>query len=168
MTIEEFHMQRSGLTLIFTVLIGVACGIAAPSMAVETHDHQHEATAPSKLQLNQGKKWGTDAPLRQGMTAMRADLASKLHAIHQGNLTKEGYAALGKSIEAQISMIVSQCKLDPKADAMLHIVISDLAGSAEIMQGKAAGQPAEAAHRAVLALNSYSQYFSHPGWKPIK
>jgi hypothetical protein len=143
MTIEEFHMQRSGLTLIFTVLIGVACGIAAPSMAVETHDHQHEATAPSKLQLNQGKKWGTDAPLRQGMTAMRADLASKLHAIHQG-------------------------KLDPKADAMLHIVISDLAGSAEIMQGKAAGQPAEAAHRAVLALNSYSQYFSHPGWKPIK
>jgi len=99
---------------------------------------------------------------------MRADLAGKLHAIHKGSLAKEDYAALGKTIEGQLGVIVSQCKLGTQADAMLHIVLADLVGAADVMQGKAAGQPAEAAHRAALALNSYGKYFAHPGWQPIK
>ena len=158
-------MQRSNLAVV--LLAGFCLGAAIPAVAAESHDHGH-AAAPTTLQLNQGKKWGTDAPLRQSMTAMRADLAGKLHAIHKDSLGKEGYATLGNSIEGQIGNIVSQCKLEPKADAMLHIIIADLAGAAEVMQGKAAGQPAEAAHRAALALNSYGKYFSHPGWQPIK
>ena len=149
------------------LMAALSLGAALPVVAAESHDHQHEA-APAKLQLNAGKKWATDAPLRQAMTAMRADLAGKLHAIHKGSLAKADYAALGKSIEGQVGTIVSQCKLEPKADAMLHIVIADLAGAAEVMQGKATGQPAEAAHRAALALNSYGKYFAHPGWQPLK
>jgi hypothetical protein len=145
----------------------VSIGMAAPAAAAEPHDHHHES-APGGLQLNQGRKWPTDAPLRQAMAAMRADLAGKLHAIHKGSLSREDYAALGRSIEGQIGAIVSQCKLEPKADAMLHIVIGDLAGAADVMQGKTPGSPAEAAHRAVMAVNDYGKYFAHPGWLAIK
>lgn len=159
-------MKQSQLVL--ALLAGLSLGAVLPAAAAESHDHQHEAAAPAKLQLNQGRKWASDAPLRQAMAAMRAELAGKLHAIHKGSLGKEDYAALGKSIEGQIGTIVSQCKLEPKADAMLHIVIGDLVSAADVMQGKAAGQPAEAAHRAALALNSYGKYFAHPGWQAIK
>ena len=102
------------------------------------------------------------------MTAMRADLAGKLHAIHKGSLAKEEYAALGKSMETQIGTIVSQCKLEPRADTMLHIVIGQLGGAADVMQAKAPGDPAEAAHRAVMTLNDYGRHFAHPGWMAIK
>lgn len=153
--------------LFIALLAGLSLGAALPVAAAESHDHQHEA-APEKLQLNQGRKWATDAPLRQAMAAIRADLAGKLQAIHKGSLAKADYVALGKSIEGQVGIIVSQCKLEPKADAMLHIVIADLVAAADVMQGKAAGQPAAAAHRAALALNSYGRYFAHPGWQPLK
>jgi hypothetical protein len=156
------HPQR-----VIALLAALSLGAALPVAAAESHDHQHEVTQ-AKLQLNAGKKWATDAPLRQAMAAMRADLAGKLHAIHKGSLAKEDYAALGQSIEGQLGVIVSQCKLGAKADAMLHIVLADLAGAADVMQGKAAGQPAEAAHRAALALNGYGRHFAHPGWQPLK
>lgn len=152
---------------VITLLAALSLGAALPVVAADSHDHQH-AAAPAKLQLNAGKKWPTDAPLRQAMAAMRTELAGRLHAIHKGSLAREDYAALGKSIEVQIGSIVAQCKLEPKADAMLHIVIADLSGAADVMQGKAAGQPGEAAHRAVLALNSYGKYFAHPAWVAIK
>lgn len=158
------------ITLAVAVLTSLTLGTALPALAAESHDHGHEAhgAAPAKLQLNQGRKWGTDAPLRQAMAAMRADLAGKLHAIHKGSLGKDDYAALGKTIESQVGSIVAQCKLEPKADAMLHIVVAELVGAADVLQGKAAGQPAEAAHRAALALNDYGKYFAHPGWVAIK
>jgi hypothetical protein len=145
----------------------VAMSASLSAAAAGPHDHRHEA-APATLQLDKGRKWPTDAPLRQAMTAMRGDLASKLHAIHKGSLAKEEYAALGKSIEAQIGTIISQCKLEPRADAMLHIVIGQLGGAADVMQAKAPGDPAEAAHRAVMTLNDYGRHFAHPGWKAIK
>jgi len=146
----------------------VSVNLAQPVAAADSHDHHHHEAAAAKLQLDHGRKWPTDAPLRQAMSTMRADLAGKLHALHKASLPKEDYVALGRSIEAQIGAIVSQCKLDSKADAMLHIVIGDLAGAADVMQGKADGNPAEAAHRAVVALNNYGRHFAHPGWAAIK
>jgi hypothetical protein len=149
------------------LLAGVTIGSTPAVLAADVHDHQHEA-GPARLELNQGRKWPTDAPLRKAMATLRAEFAGKLHAIHKGSGAKEEYATLGRSVEAQIGTIVSQCKLEPKADAMLHIVIGELGGAADIMQGKAAGDPAEAAHHAVMALNSYGRYFSHPGWQALK
>ena len=53
---------------------------AAFSMALAAHalaqspaaSHSHDASAPAKLALDHGKKWATDAPLRDGMTKVRA------------------------------------------------------------------------------------------------
>lgn len=150
------------------LLASMAMSSTPAVLAADAHDHHHEAAAPAQLQLDQGRKWPTDAPLRKAMTALRAEFAGKLHAIHNGSLTKEDYVGLGKSIEGQIGAIVSQCRLEPKADTMLHIVIGDLGNAADVMQGKAAGDPAEAAHHAVMALNNYGQYFAHPGWRALK
>lgn len=154
--------------LFLTLLAGLGLVAHLPAAATDSHDlHQHDA-ASATLQLDKGKKWPTDAPLRQAMTAMRADLAGKLHAIHKGSLAKDDYAALGRAIEGRIGVIVNQCKLEPRADAMLHVVIGELGGAADVMQDKAPGDPAEAAHRAAMTLNDYGRHFAHPGWKAIK
>lgn len=150
------------------LLAGMAMGSTPVVLAADAHDHHHHEAAQGQLQLNEGRKWPTDAPLRKAMAAMRTALAGKLHAIHKGSLANEDYATLGKSIEEQIGAIVSQCRLEPRADAMLHIVIGELGSAADIMQGKAPGDPAEAAHHAVAALNSYGRYFAHPGWLALK
>ncbi len=142
-------------------------GAARPVVAAELHDGHHRA-APVKLQLDQGKEWATVAPLRQAMGALRAEFAGKPQAINQGGPGKEDYAKLGQSVEGQVSAIVSQCKLEPKADAMLHIVVGQLLAAADTLQGRDAGLPAEAARRVVMALNSYGKYFVHPGWQAIR
>lgn len=154
---------------LLAILASLNLAIALPAIAAESHEHghQHEA-APAKLQLNKGKKWETDASFRQAMETMRAELAGKVHAIHKGTLPAEGYAAIGKTIETQVANIVNQCKLEPQTDAMAHVVIGELLGAADVLQGKTPGKPAEAAHRAVMALNDYGKHFAHPGWKAFR
>jgi hypothetical protein len=130
-------------------------------------DHRHHAAAAG-LELDHGRKWETDAPLRRGMAELRKVLMPRLDAIHRGSLSREDHAQLGAAIEAQVGMIVSQCKLAPKADAMLHIVIAELIGAADVLQGKAAGDASQAARRAVAAVDDYGRYFAHPGWQGLK
>ncbi len=149
--------------LSFVLATGTGLALAAPE-----HRHDDHAEHAAQLQLNNGKKWQSDAPLRASMTALRAAFAEKLGAIHSGKLAPEGYRTLGSKIEGEIANIVAQCKLEPKADAMLHIVIADLSAGADIMQGRAAGEPMSGAHKAAMALNAYGRHFEHPGWKPLK
>ncbi|OHC61810.1 MAG: hypothetical protein A2045_16745 [Rhodocyclales bacterium GWA2_65_20] len=153
--------------LLAVLLSGLAVAVPA---AAQSHDHhENHGAASAELRLDDGgRKWPTDAPLRKNMNAMRADLGAKLHAIHGGKLGKADYAKLGQTIEARIGDIVSQCKLDTKADAMLHIVIAELIQAADVMLGKAEGDPAAAAHQAALALNGYGKHFNHPAWKPLQ
>jgi hypothetical protein len=129
--------------------------------------HEHEAPAPSaKLVLDNGKKWPTDAPLRQGMTQIRDSLQATLPAIHAGKLDNAGYQRLAGKVNADIGHIVQNCKLEPDADAMLHLVLADVISGAEIMEGKQAGTAREqGAIRIVAALNNYGAYFDHPNWK---
>ena len=67
-----------------TVLTLAATG--SSFAANETHDHGH-GTASAALQLNVGKKWETDAPLRKAMGDIRQSMASSLHVIHQNKLS---------------------------------------------------------------------------------
>lgn len=153
-------------SLMFALSV-VAATFAVQALAAE-HSHDDHAHHAAQLQLNNGKKWPSDAALRASMTALRAAFAEKLGAIHSGKLDSDGYRALGSKIDGEIANIVAQCKLEPKADAMLHIVIGDLAAGADVMQGRAAGEPMGGAHKAAMALNAYGRHFQHPGWKPLK
>ena len=142
-----------------------ALGASQPGLAADAHSHA--AGAPAKLALDHGKKWTTDAPLRQRMGEIRALIAAQIGPIHQGKLAPAEYAALGAAVEGKVASIVAECKLPPEADAMLHLIVADLVAGADIMQGKAAGKPADGAHKVVTAANAYGRYFNDAGWKPL-
>lgn len=160
-------MKQAHRTL--ACIFGLVLSAASGSLYAAEHQHaDHKDHSPAKLQFDKGKKWATDEALRKGMETLRANFAERLEAIHKGKLPAEDYKTLGAKVDAEVANIVAQCKLEPKADAMLHIVIADLLAAAEVMQGKAQGTPAAGAHKAVTALNSYGRYFDHPQWKPLK
>lgn len=155
-----------------TILLSLSAVVLAFPLLVHAagqNHHDHGAAAPHSIELNAGKKWGTDDALRHGMGAIRSLAENALPAAHAGKLTPAGYDALANDINAHITFIVENCKLDPKADAQLHVIIGDLTNGVEMMQGK---RPGQARPMGVVeisrTLNTYGQYFSHEGWRTIK
>ena len=140
--------------------------VAAPAASPSAHDHG--AGEPQKVELNAGKKWQIDAPLRQGMGAMRKAVNHMLPLAHAGKAQAADYDALGAEVSRQVAYIVENCKLDPKADAQLHIVIGEILGGVDAAQGKE-GDKARAAGvvNIAQALNTYGRHFDHSGWKSI-
>ena len=153
-----------------SILLLIAGVLAFPLLLqAEPTNHDHGASAPHKIELNAGRKWATDEALRKGMTAIRTLVGAALPAAHAGKLTPGQYDALANDVNAQLTYIVQNCKLDPKADAQLHIVIGDIAKGVETVQGKRPGAGrssgvVEIAH----AMNTYGEYFNHPGWQAVK
>ena len=139
---------------------------AAPTLAVEPHSHDGAAPA-HKLSLDHGRKWATDAPLREGMSEIRKALAQEHAAVKKGTMSDAGYAELGAAIEKSVASIVANCKLSPEADANLHVIVAQLASAADDLQGKTSANRADGARKAMNALVLYGRYFSHPGWKPL-
>ena len=158
------------MNLFRCVVAMLACMFIATSgqvYAADEHAAQHGHGAAA-LSLDHGRQWPTDAPLRRGMDTLRSAFAPRLGAIHAGELSSAEYKALGELTEKTVGDIVAQCKLGPKADAMLHVIIADLMSGAHIMMGQAGGEPRAGAHTVVSALNSYGQYFDHPGWAGLE
>lgn len=128
------------------LVLAVALALSAPAFAAEDA-HSHGAPAgEAKLVLNQGQKWPTDAPLRQGMESIRA-------AVEQGMKDEP----LAKKVESEVAGIVQNCKLEPEADEQLHIVIAELMAAAEAKDNA----------RLAKALNAYGEHFDHAGWKRL-
>lgn len=146
---------------------GLAATLAGPALA-QTAGHSHDAAAPHALSLNQGQKWASDEALRQGMNRIRALVAPRLGDAHAGKLKTTQYRDLAKQVETEVAGIVATCKLEPQADAMLHLVIADLGTGIDGMAGKTAKlPPAQGLVKVVQAVNGYASHFEHPGFKPI-
>jgi uncharacterized protein with PIN domain len=146
----------------------LALALSAAALA-QTAAHDHGAAAPHKLTLNQGHKWATDAPLRAGMGRIRGLVEPQLAAAHAGRLTPAQYRELATRIETEVGGIVANCKLEPKADAMLHLVIADIGAGTDAMAGKdATARPALGLVEVARAVNQYGSHFDHPGFKPIR
>ncbi len=154
-------------TKLSVFLVALVLAAASNIQAAETH-HHHHAAEPAKLQLNAGKKWATDAPLRQAMNDINQAMAKALPAIHKNQFGNENYQALAATISARVGDAVAQCKLEPKADAMLHLIIADLMSGAEIMEGKSSQTRHDGAVKVLEALKSYGKYFQHPAWNVAK
>jgi hypothetical protein len=140
-----------------TIGIALALAFAGPAAYGQaTHEHDHGASE-AKLVLDQGKKWPTDAPLRQGMENIRAALGSGMK-----------YQALANKVNTEVAGIVQNCKLEPEADAQLHLVIAELMAGAEAMEGKVKGETRRAgAEKVARALSAYGEHFEHAGWKRL-
>ncbi|MBI3149645.1 MAG: hypothetical protein HYZ17_14140 [Betaproteobacteria bacterium] len=159
-------MRTSSKCLTTLVL---ALGLAASGIAAEHAGHGHEhGAAPTRLELKAGKKWPTDATLRQAMNAIRANMQAALPGIHEHQFSAQQYGALATKLGAEVVAIVANCKLDPEADAQLHLVISDLLEGIEAMEGKSRTAQREAgAVTVVTALEKYGKYFEHSGWQAL-
>lgn len=159
-------MKRILLLPLAAALLVVTATSGQAALAAEDHHHHGESSAAvHKLQLNAGKKWATDAPLRQSMDAINQAMAKALPLIHKARFSDADYAALASTINQKVGYAVEHCKLEAKADAMLHLVIAELMAGAEIMEGKTAAVHHDGAVRVRQALESYGKYFQHPNWK---
>jgi Spy/CpxP family protein refolding chaperone len=152
----------------FAVLLAAfALTVSASGYAAEGADHHHagqDSAGMQKLELNAGKKWATDAPLRQAMSDINRAMARAVPLIHKDQFDDAAYQALAATVRQKVAYTVEHCKLEPKADAMLHLVIADLMAGAETMEGKTAHPRHDGAVAVLRALNAYGRYFQHPGW----
>jgi len=155
-----------------TAALGLSFLLASGTMAAgnAAHSHEHEpGAAPAKLSLNQGRKWATDEALRRGMENIRSAVDQSLPAIHENKLSAAKYADLAKRIDGEVAGIVANCKLEPAADAQLHLVIAEILQGVEAMEGKTRKAKRQAgAVQVVAALDQYGQFFEHGGWQNLK
>ena len=156
------------LPLAAVVLVVTATSGQAVSAAEEQHHHGESSAMVHKLELNAGKKWATDAALRQSMDDINQAMAKALPLIHKDRFGDSDYAALATTINQKVGYAVEHCKLDAKADAMLHLVIAELMAGAEIMEGKTTAARHDGAVRVRQALESYGKYFQHSNWKTAR
>jgi hypothetical protein len=152
----------------FVLLLAVA--LSSPLAALAAADaHDHGKPAPHKLELNAGKKWGTDDALRQAMTTIHTSVSQTLPMAHSGKATPADYDAFGKAVTAQIAYMVENCKLDPKADAQLHLIVADIMSGVEAAEGKQGEKKrASGVVKVAQATNAYGKHFDHTGWQAIK
>ncbi|MCW8956508.1 MAG: hypothetical protein OQL09_06465 [Gammaproteobacteria bacterium] len=150
------------------VSLGLTLAITAPLRAetgADDHQHGHDEHGASGLSLNQGKKWQTDAPLRQGMNSINEAVKKAVPAFHHDELNKADAKQLAKHINDQVNYLVANCKLEPQADATLHVLIGELLTSADKLSRDPLsnqGMPG-----LVKALMQYPNYFEHQGWKSV-
>ncbi|MCK9382546.1 MAG: hypothetical protein M0P95_15970 [Sulfuritalea sp.] len=163
-------MKRKTSGALSAILFAAGLSLAAASHAAPTHKHDTHAEhgAPDALQLNAGKKWGTDEALRKAMDNIRQAVEASLHEIHENRLPAAGYGALAHKVESEVGNIVSNCKLEPKADAQLHLIVADLLAGSEQMAGKIKkAKRQDGAVKVIGALEKYAAYFDDPQFKPI-
>lgn len=161
----KYHVLATAAALL------AACAMTtAPAAFAGAHPeaaHDHGATG-GKLQLDHGRKWSTDGNLRAGMDRIRSLVEPTLGAADAGKLSAAEYTMLAGQVETEIGAIVANCRLEPKADAMLHVVIGDIGAGADAMAGKnAKAKPQEGLVQVASAVNNYGRYFEHPGFKRI-
>lgn len=150
------------------VLVSLALALSPVVHGGEEHHHHGHTETPHKLQLNAGKKWQTDAPLRQSMEGINGAMAKALPLIHGNRFDDGAYQALAATVNQEVAAAVAQCKLEPRADAMLHLVMADLLAGAETMEGKGAGSRHDGAVKVLHALDAYGRHFQHRGWKTAR
>lgn len=150
-------------------LAAIAIAFPLAAFAAESGYEHHGAHGGQKLELNAGKKWMTDDALRSGMSSIRSAITAALPAAHGGKTTTAEYDALAKELSAQVGHIVQNCKLEPKADAQLHLVLEQIIGGIDTVEGKSQDKKrADGMVKIAQALNVYGKYFDHPGWQPVK
>jgi flagellar basal body-associated protein FliL len=153
------------VALLVILFVGVGFLLRGHFKEGHGHAHAHEESGATALSLNNGKRWDTDLPLRTGMQRIR-DAASPVLAAHaKRSVSPNDAKALSASIQEHVNFLIQNCKLEPKADAALHILITDLLRGGALLAADPASP--EGATLLTQALRQYPDYFDHPGWTPL-
>ena len=135
---------------------------AATTAAADEHEHHRGASANATLERPPGGgKWATDAPLRQGMERIHGAMADALPAFEKGELAPNTAIALAVEVRDQVQYLIANCKLEPAADAQLHIVIGQMLAAADALSKEP--MSTEGMPRLHDAMQLYGDYFEHPG-----
>lgn len=145
-----------------------ACAQSVQGSAATAGEHGHEYAGHETvaLDLDDGRRWKTDAPLREGMERIREAVAvAKVQAQRADGLDRRQAGELATVVDEAIVYMVSHCQLEPAADANLHMLLAKLSGAAAAIRadrGSVEGLPVM-----IDALAVYPRYFEHPGWEPL-
>ncbi|WP_417777948.1 hypothetical protein [Stutzerimonas xanthomarina] len=159
-------MSRTFQALSLAVILVSTLGHAGATLAATGHEHGHSEGAQA-LQLDAGKRWATDAPLRQAMGIINDDMRQALPAIHENRLPAASYGELAEVVRSQAAYMVENCELSADADAQLHLIIAQLLSGADAMSSEASAQR-DGAVTVVGALDNYATYFVDDGFKPLE
>jgi hypothetical protein len=163
------HRSRTTPTWLRSSLFALAAAGLATGLWVffnVAHEgHSHASHDTSALALNDGKRWATDAPLRAGMQRIRDAVNPVQVAIASGRVVPADVHAMSASIQENVNDMLANCKLPAKADATLHVFITDLLSGAAVLKANPAST--EGLDRITGALRLYPKYFDHPGWNPL-
>lgn len=153
-------------SIVALVVVGV--GIGAWMLIHRAHQspgHNHGHAAAAAMTLNNGQRWETDEPLRTGMQRIRDAVEKTFAARASGQLTTADTRALSATVQENVNYLIENCKLSPEADAVLHVLITEmLSSTAQLAQNPTAH---EGLDQMAQALHNYSEYFDHPGWPEL-
>lgn len=150
-------------TAIITLAITTPLHAQTP---VTEHSHGHDQNANAALTLDHGKKWQSDIPLRQGMKSINDAVMKNVDAFHHDKLTKYDAEKIAQHINNQVTYLVSNCKLQPNADATLHVIIGELLTGASVLEKEP--QSMRGLPAIVKALQQYSEYFEDNDWNGVE
>jgi hypothetical protein len=141
------------LGIVSAAVVALALHSRDTGEAHGAHDHSDNPA----LTLNDGKKWETDATLRRGMARIAA-LVAPLAAKREGErLDPIEAARLADGVRDEVNILVSNCRLEPRADAALHVLIGDMLAGADILSQP---EPSIEGVRTISdALDLYPRYF---------
>jgi hypothetical protein len=148
--------MRHVLSFVLVASLGIA---ASPPAPARQHDHHPAATAAA--QQAPAQRYATDAPLRRGMSGIRASVEALGHYEH-GHMGAEQAKLLATRIEGDVNGIIRECKLPPAADATLHAIIVPLLTQARALKDQPANLATIPPMRAALA--EYERLFDDPGF----
>lgn len=172
----KFRSLSAAIAACVLALAVAGCGSdgAAPSaqqaepqtagLQVPVASDQHADHGPPPV-LAEGQRWQTDAPLRQAMTGIRADVASNLPAYHESRLQAADAEALALAVEGNVNYMIANCKLAPEPDAVLHGMIGRMMGAVSALRKNPASD--DGVPQLVSVVNDYQATFDHEGIQPL-
>jgi hypothetical protein len=165
------HINKITLPAL-TMIMSLTCWSAFVNAQTDGHahggaheheaSHEHGAQGGAELALNNGKQWETDEALRLGMTEIRVAVDMLTPAFHEGKLDQSLALQLHEVVSGSVNTMIEQCKLEPEADANLHVILAQLLSASS--QLEASPMSAEGMPKLKAALENYGHYFNHVGW----
>jgi hypothetical protein len=157
----------TGMLLLGVMMTGPTLGDAQSAEDHAVPAAEHTGHAGVVLQLNDGRRWRTDAPLREGMERIRSVVtAADASAPRAGGVDAEAARSLAAAVDETIAYMISNCRLEPAADANLHILLARLSVGAAAV--RANPQSATGLPSLLDVLEVYPGYFEHAGWQRAK
>lgn len=147
---RNLTMARRSILPALLILIFAASPVPA---------HRHVSGGPREAPAAATARYPTDAEHRRAMERVRDAVQAFEHARH-GHMGREQVRALSAHLDAQVTIVFSECRLEPEAGASLRVILGTLLkGSRAMRQTPDDFAPVAAMER---ALADYARMFDDP------